>query len=159
MKKSLLALGLLLALQGCGGGGESGGVTTDPVTTETPTGNDNTDTTDTAVNTDELEVSENFDFRTDRDVEVRVGNQAPGTGIVNLYFDSSYHDQQNNIHYPDYATRVLSFDPSATESVVIQVSKNWDALYVEFVPTYPNGQEQYHKLELNAETSVDILFD
>lgn len=154
MKKQVLIICSALLLHGCGGGGSdesTSAPTTQPSEPTTPT----VEETSTA----ELEVSANFDFRTDMDMQVSIANQVPGQGMLNIYYESSYHDTLNDIHYPDYSTRVVSFDPTAIDSVTVQVNKNWTALYAEFVPTYSGGQEQYYKIALNGQNDAAIVFN
>lgn len=162
MKNNILstsiAVALALSLTACGGGG--GSETTSPPTTTTPpvvTDPPTDDTTEVA--TADLEVSQDFDFRTDMDVTLVITSQPSHQGVVNVYHAYEHHDEANNIYYPDYQTRVLSFYPSATDSVEIQVSKNWEHLVVEFVPTTAEGTEMYKKLELTNSDYLSFSFN
>ena len=151
MNNKLILLGLALALHGCGGGGDdSGGNTTAPVVDPVVTQPQEP----APENTAELAVPADFDFRTDSDVEISVGSVIPGEGIINIYHDFDYHDQVNDIYYPNYTTRVLSFDPNVTNGLTIQVNRNWSALYVEFVPMSAGIREQYHRIALQSDPLV-----
>lgn len=90
-----------------------------------------------------------FDFRIDRDVTLLLESQPAGKGVVNVYFDYEHYDQNTGTYYPKYDTRVLSFHPSATNKVDIQINKNWQHLIVEFVPTEANGTELYQRVDLS----------
>lgn len=162
MNKSKLSLALVstlaLVLTGCGGGGgdsSSGGTTTPPVVVDpTPT-----PTEPVVTNTVDLVVQQDFDFRTDMDLTLTITDVPEYSGVVNVYHDVDFEDAANNILIPKYDTRVLSFYPSATNSVEIQVSKNWSHLVVEFIPTEAAGTEMYKKLELTTAESLSFSFN
>ena len=150
-----VAVGLLA---GCGGGGDAGEA---PVVVAPPPEppQEETPPAEEPVNTADVEASDDFDFRTDRDAELSVSGQVPGEGIINVYYGYEFHDTTDNVYYPDYNTRILSFNPQVTTSITIQISRNWDALYVEFVPTEAGLTEQYHKIELDADNDPVIILD
>lgn len=159
MKNNILnasiAVAFALSLTACGGGSDSSTTTTPapPVVVDPPTSEP------TEVATSELEVSQDFDFRTDMDLTLAITQQPSSAGVVNVYHSYEHHDEVNGIYYPDYQSRVLSFYPSATQSVEIQVSKNWEHLVVEFVPTTAEGSEMYKKLNLSTDNYLSFQFD
>lgn len=160
MKNNILttsiAVAFALSLTACGGGGGSESsaptTTTPPVVTDPPA-------EPTVVNTVDIEVSQDFDFRTDMDLTLTITQQPSHQGVVNVYHGYEHHDTTNDVYYPDYETRVLSFYPSATDSVVIQVNKNWEHLVVEFIPTTADGVEMYKKLDLSTDDYLSFQFD
>lgn len=152
INKTLIACSLALILTGCGGGGgDTGGQTPTPTPTPTPT-------EPVVVNTIDVVAEDDFAFRTDMDLTLSLTAIPPGSGVVNVYYDYDFHDVVNDIHYPNYMTRVVSFYPETTTSVLFQVSKNWEHLVVEFVPTNATGTEMYKKLDLSNDTTLEFAF-
>lgn len=163
MNKSTLSLTLVgtlaLVLAGCGGGGDSAtGETTNPPVVVDPTP-DPTPTEPVVTNTVDLVVQQDFDFRTDMDLTLTITEAPDVKGVVNVYHEAEFEDAANNVIVPKYDTRVLSFHPSATGSVEIQVSKNWSHLIVEFIPTEAHGIEMYKKLELTTADTLSFSFN
>ncbi len=153
INKTLIACSLALILTGCGGGGGDTSTGQTPAPTPTPT-----PTEPVVVNTGDLVAEDNFTFRTDIDLTLSLATIPPGSGVVNVYHDYDFHDVVNDIYYPNYLTRVISFHPETTTSVEFQVSKNWEHLVVEFVPTNASGVEMYKKLDLSNETTLEFEF-
>jgi hypothetical protein len=158
MNKTLLACTFALILGGCGGGSDSGGDTTAPAPEPTPAPTPAPTPEPVPVDTVDLEVDPDFTFRTDMDLTLELTEVPTGTGVINVYHDYDFHDVENEIYYPNYQTRVLTFHPSATTSVVFQVSKNWEHLVVEYVPTDAQGIEMYKKLDLTTDTTLSFKF-
>lgn len=158
MNKTLITGALALTLMGCGGGGggsTSTPTTTTPPVTETPT----TPTTPVVLKTEDLVADSNFDFRIDMDLTLILEQLPQYQGMVNVYYDYEHHDVVNDIYYPNYETRVLSFSPQVTTNIEFQVSKNWQQLVVEFVPTQAEGVEMYKKLDLSNNTTLGFSFN
>lgn len=153
---SSIAVAFALSLTACGGGGST---STTPTTTTPPPVVTDPPAEPSEVATVDIEVSQDFDFRTDMDLTLTIAQVPSHAGVVNVYHGYEHHDQVNNIYYPDYQTRVLSFYPSATDSVEIQVNKNWQHLVVEFIPTTADGTEMYKKLELTSSNYLSFQFD
>ncbi len=142
---SLIIVGILtLTLVGCGGGDSD---TNTKVITPVP-----------ASTTADLEVAPDFNFRIDMDMVLSITEVPQYAGVVNVYYDYEFHDEVNNIYYPDYATKLLSFSPSASTSVDIQVNKNWVNLIVEFVPIEAEGIQMFKKLTLSNDTTISFKF-
>ena len=161
MKNNILttsiAVAFALSLTACGGGGDSASTT--PTTTTPPPVVTTPPAEPTEVNTVDIEVAQDFNFRTDMDLTLTIAQQPAHAGVVNVYHAYEFHDETNDIYYPDYQTRVLSFYPSATDSVEIQVNKNWEHLIVEFIPTTAEGVEKYKKLTLSTDDYLSFQFD
>lgn len=155
--KTLIFCALASILTGCGGGGgeSSGGQTAATIAPAPPPAPTET----TLVETAELVVDEEFSFRTDMDLTLILSEVPQGSGVVNVYYDYEFHDVVNDIYYPDYQTRILSFYPQTSTSVEIQVSRNWQHLVVEFAPTTADGLEMYKKLDLSMDPELAFRFD
>ncbi len=149
-------LWLLLAM-GCGGGGDEGGGTTVPLDTSVPADTAPTETdTDLSAN---LVVSETFDFRIDRSLQVYLSDTPPGPGVVNIYYATGYYDEVTKTHYPDHTALVASWRPSVEQGVNVNVNRNWQGLLFEWVPETAEGREQYLYFpdsELGAELYISL---
>jgi len=150
---SLTAVGTLtFTLLGCGGGGDN---TTAPETIAPETTKpDPTEVTTSA----DIKVDPGFDFRIDTDMILNITELPQSTGVINVYYDYEFYDEGINVYYPDYTTRILSFYPSATSIVDIQVNKNWKFLIVEFVPTEARGIQMFKKLTLPDDSTIYFKF-
>jgi hypothetical protein len=151
INKTLVACSLALILSGCGGGSDSQGGTT-PAPTPTPT------PVPTVVNTADIVASPDFSFRIDMDLTLEITEVPAGKGVVNVYYDFDFHDVATDTYYPKPDTRVLTFHPQATNSVVFQVNKNWDHLVFEYIPTDGTGLEMYKKVDLSTDDMLSFKF-
>lgn len=162
INKTRMLCAFLLLLGGCGGGdstGEQSSGTVEPTpTTPPPTTPPTTTTPPAPLGTIDLVADDNFDFRTDRDLTLVLSENPSARGVVNVYHDYDFYDGVNDIYYPNYQTRILSFYPATTTRVEIQVSKNWQHLIVEFVPTEAQALEMYEKLDLTADNNLAFKF-
>lgn len=113
----------------------------------------------TAGETENLVVDTDFDFRTDRNLTLRLDNTPAGKGVVNVYYGYDYHDAATGTYYPDPMTRVLNFNTASTDNVEFQANKNWQYLIVEYVPMDTVGTEQYKKIDLTPGDTVNFNFN
>jgi hypothetical protein len=157
INKTLIACALSLIMTGCGGGGSDGAGGQSPAIVN-PTPAPAPTTPEPVYGTIDLVADNDFNFRTDSDLRLILNEKPQGNGVVNVYYDYDYHDVVDDIYYPNYRSRVLTFYPNVTTSVDIQVNKNWQHLIVEFVPTDAYGVEQYRKLDLTIDATLAFQF-